>query len=280
MQTPTLDSFDRLPRLAAGSYLVDSHCHLDLGSLGSDSDDAVARAERAGIARMVTIGASGPFEANRQAIAIAERHPSVFATVGVHPHEASTVDDAVLQEIERLAAHPRVVGIGETGLDYHYDNSPRPRQRDAFARFLDIARRLALPVSIHLREADADAAAIIADVGLPPAGGVIHCFSGDATSARIFLDMGLHISFSGIVTFRTGEPIREAARLVPADRLLIETDAPFLAPVPFRGRRNEPALLLATAEVVAAVRGELLDDVAATTSANAIRLFRLTQPRA
>lgn len=228
---------------------------------------------------MITIGASGPFEANRHAIELAERHECVYATVGVHPHEAATVDDAVLRQIDELASHRTVVGIGETGLDYHYDNSPRPLQRDAFARFLEIAQRRELPVSIHLRDADADAAEVIRSVGLPSAGGVIHCFSSDVAAARLFLDLGLHISFSGILTFRTAESIREAARLVPGDRLLIETDAPFLAPVPFRGRRNEPALLLATAEFLASVRGESISTVAARTSENAIRLFRLTPPR-
>jgi TatD DNase family protein len=276
---PALTSIDALPALGVGVALVDSHCHLDFSSFASDCDEIIDRARRAGVDRMITIGASGPFSANLEAIAIAERFESVFATVGVHPHEAATVDEGVLDQIERLAQHPRVVGIGETGLDYHYDNSPRPLQQEAFRRFLDIATRLDLPVSIHLREADRDAAEIIADEGLGSAGGVIHCFSGDCAAARAFLDLGLHISFSGILTFKTAESLREAARLVPCDRLLLETDAPFLAPIPYRGKRNEPALITHTAAVMAEVRGASIDAVATWTAENATRLFRLTPRR-
>jgi TatD DNase family protein len=275
---PAVVELDDLPELGEGVSLVDSHCHLDIGSLEEDCEDVIARARRAGVGEMITIGASGPFEANLQAIEIARRHPCVFATVGVHPHEAATVDDRVLDRIEELAAAEEVVGIGETGLDYYYDNSPRADQQTAFRRFLALAKRLDLPVSIHLRDADSDAAAIVAEEGLGPAGGVIHCFSGDAESARIFLDLGLHLSFSGIVTFKTAEPLREAARIVPPDRLMIETDAPFLAPIPHRGKRNEPALVRYTAAMLAQVRGESLDSLASRTSENARRLFRL-KPR-
>jgi TatD DNase family protein len=166
-----------------------------------------------------------------------------------------------------------VVAIGETGLDYHYEHSPRPAQREAFARFIQLARRLALPVVIHLREADDDAVAVMRAEHASETGGVIHCFSGDAASARRFLDLGFHISFSGIVTFKTADALREAVRIVPADRLLVETDAPFLAPIPYRGRRNEPALVVQTAAVLAEVRGETLAQVATVTSANTRRLF-------
>ena len=280
MERPALTSVDALPVLGAGVALIDSHCHLDMGSFALDCDAVIDRARRAGVEKMITIGASGPFSANLEAIAVAEKSEAVFATVGVHPHEAATVDDAVLRDVERLAKHPRVVGIGETGLDFHYDNSPRPQQREAFRRFVDLARRLDLPVSIHLRDADQDAAEILADEGLGGAGGVIHCFSSDRTAARTFLDLGLHISFSGILTFKTADTLREAARIVPADRLLLETDAPFLAPIPHRGRRNEPALITYTAAVMAEVRGEPIDAIAACTAANATRLFRLTPRRA
>ena len=280
MQRPAIESADGLPGLSPGTFLVDSHCHLDIGSLETECAAVIQRAHDAGVAHMITIGASGPFEANHHAIEIAQIHGSVSATVGVHPHEASTVDESVLRRIEELARQPTVVGIGETGLDYHYDNSPRPQQREAFRRFLEIAKRLDLPVSIHLREADADAVAILREEGLGAAGGVIHCFSSDPAAARAFLDLGLHISFSGILTFKASEPIREAARLVPRDRLLLETDAPFLAPIPYRGRRNEPAFVIVTAATLADVRAESLDAIATCTSENAIRLFRLTPPRA
>lgn len=272
---PNIGSIEESASIAAGATLIDSHCHLDFDSFATDVEEVIARAHRVGVDKMITIGASGPFEANREAIDIAARHASVFATVGVHPHEASSVTDAVLDEIERLAAHPCVVGIGETGLDYHYDNSPRPAQRAAFRRFARLAARLDLPLSIHLRDADADAAAILADEGTE-AGGVIHCFSSDARAAETFVGLGLHISFSGILTFKTADALREAAAVVPADRILIETDSPFLAPVPHRGRRNEPALVVHTAVALAEARGESLATVARTTSDNAARLFRLS----
>ncbi len=275
-QRPALASAGDLPKLGEGISLIDSHCHLDIASFEDDCDEVIGRAHGAGVGQMITIGASGPFEANLEAIQIAERNPSVFATVGVHPHEAATVTEELLERIESLARSPRVVGIGETGLDYYYDNSPRTDQQNAFRRFLALAKKLDLPVSIHLRDADEDAAAIVAEEGLGDAGGVIHCFSGDARAATAFLDLGLHLSFSGILTFKTAEPLRDAARIVPRERLLIETDSPFLAPIPYRGKRNEPALVVYTAAMLAEVRGEPLDTVAVYTSENASRLFRLT----
>jgi len=206
--------------------------------------------------------------------AIAERHGNIWCSVGVHP-DSEDVAEPTLADLLQRAALPRVVAIGETGLDYHYEHSPRPAQREAFARFIQLARRLALPVVIHLREADDDAVAVMRAERASETGGVIHCFSGDAASARRFLDLGFHISFSGIVTFKTADALREAVRIVPADRLMVETDAPFLAPIPYRGRRNEPALVVLTAAVIAEVRGETLAQVATVTSANTRRLFKL-----
>ena len=241
----------------------------------ADRGAVLERAAASGVATMIAIGAGGPLEANARALALADAHAQVYATVGVHPHEASLVSSAVLDTIARQATHPKVVAIGETGLDYHYDHSPRPRQREAFAAFVQLARAAGLPVVVHLRDADADAVDILRAEHVGDVGGVIHCFSGDAASARLFLDLGMHISFSGIVTFKTADALREAARLVPSDRLLIETDAPFLAPVPFRGRRNEPALVLRTAATVADVRSEPLATVIGNTRHNTERLFRL-----
>lgn len=274
MSRPPIDESD-LPAAPPGETLIDSHCHLDMQDFADDRAAVLARAAAAGVATMITIGAGGPLEANDRALALADAHPQVYATVGVHPHEASQVSTAVLDDLARQARHPKVVAIGETGLDYHYDHSPRPRQRDAFAAFVQLARAAGLPVVVHLRDADADAADILRAERVGEVGGVIHCFSGGAASARIFLDLGLHISFSGIVTFKTAEALREAARLVPADRLLVETDAPFLAPAPYRGRRNEPALVARTAAVLAALRGEPLATVAAGTRRNTERVFRL-----
>src|SRR5512143_1150919 len=269
-----LDTAPDLPPLADGATVIDSHCHLDM-DFDADREAVLARARAAGVSAMVTIGASGRFDANHTAVALAAAYAEIYATVGVHPHEAASVDDAAIDQIAALAAQPKVVAIGETGLDYHSEHSPRPAQRMAFARFVQLAHRLQLPIVVHLREADDDAVEVLRAERGSEVGGVIHCFSGDAASARRFLDLGFHISFSGIVTFKTADALREAARLVPADRLMVETDAPFLAPIPYRGRRNEPALVVQTAAVIAEVRGETLAQVAAETSANTRRLFRL-----
>lgn len=264
-----------LPRLAADVTAVDSHCHLDMERFDADREEVIARARGAGVSAMVTIGAGGPMESNRAAVELARRNADIYATVGIHPHDARTVDAAAMDEIGRLAEDPKVVGIGETGLDFHYDNSPRPAQEEAMRRFTALARERGLPLVVHVRDAYELAARILREEGLGEAGGVIHCFSGDRAAAAAFLDLGLHLSYSGIVTFRNAEELREAARITPADRLLIETDAPFLAPVPMRGKRNEPAFVLHTAALLAEVRGETLDDVARATAENARRLFRL-----
>src|SRR5262245_30846994 len=275
MSRQPFDTRTKLPVLPAGQTVIDSHCHLDTEEFGEDLVDVMTRAGEAGVSTMVTIGAGGPLEANDRAVALAAAHAPIYATVGVHPHEASIVTDAVLASIRALAGHAKVVAIGETGLDYHYDNSPRPQQRAAFARFVQLARSLGRPIVVHLRDADADALEIMKAEGAREAGGVIHCFSGDDASARAFLDLGFHISFSGIVTFKSADALRAAARCVPADRLLVETDAPFLAPVPYRGRRNEPALVVQTAAVLAEVRGEPLGVVVENTRQNTQRLFGL-----
>jgi TatD DNase family protein len=275
MPRPPFESRPDLPVLPAGQTVIDSHCHLDMEEFAADRAGVLTRATDAGVAAMVTIGAGGPLEANDRAIALAAEHEQIYATAGVHPHQAALATDAVVAHVQTLARHPRVVAIGETGLDYYYDNSPRPAQRDAFARFIAVARALGLPVVVHLRDADTDALQIMASAGARDTGGVIHCFSGDAASARAFVDLGFHISFSGIVTFKTADALRAAARIVPADRLMVETDAPFLAPSPYRGRRNEPALVVQTAALLAELRGEPLEVVAENTRRNTQRLFRL-----
>ncbi len=264
-----------LPRLAPGQTLIDSHCHLEMDVFDADRDAVLARAAAAGIDAMITIGASGPLASNHAAVALAERHPQVFATVGIHPHDASTADDDNLAVIAELAGRPKVVAIGETGLDYYYDNSPREQQQEALRRFVAMARACRLPLVVHLRAADDDALRILHDEHANDVGGVIHCFSGDAHSARRFLDLGFALSFSGIVTFKTAGAVREAAAITPADRLLVETDAPFLAPIPYRGRRNEPALVAQTAACLAEVRHEPLEAVAEHTRRNTQRIFRL-----
>jgi len=255
--------------------LVDSHCHVAEPQFDADRDAVLARAAAAGVTTLVCVGATGPIARNAPAVALAGRHGEVdvFTTVGVHPHDASTLDDAALAALEALATAPGVVGIGETGLDYHYDHSPRAAQRDAFTATAALARRLGMPLVVHVRDAHVDAACVLRESGIEA--GVIHCFTGDRDDARRYLDLGLSISVAGIVTFKNADALREAVRLVPLDRLLVETDAPYLAPVPHRGKRNEPAHVRVVVEAVAKVRGEPADDVADATAANARRLFRL-----
>jgi len=259
--------------------LVDSHCHLDERRFRNDRDAVIERARQSGVETMITIGASAYLQANYDAVAIAERYPFIFATVGMHPHVASVVDDAVLAEIGTLAANPKVVAIGETGLDYYYDNSPRPQQQEAFRRFIDLARSVKLPLSIHLREAYDDAVAILRDENALDVGGVIHCFSGDRRVARQLLDLNFDLSFSGTVTYKNSEELRAVAAEVPDDRFLIETDAPFLAPIPQRGKRNEPAFVIHTAAAIASVRATSTEAIAEQTRANASTRFRITGSR-
>ncbi len=256
--------------------LVDSHAHLDFEDYAADLDGVVARARAAGLERIVCIGlwrAPGSFG---NALDLAARDPSFFAaTVGIHPHECARVPEEDWARHEALARDPRVVAIGETGLDFHYDHSPRPAQEASFRRSLGIARAAGKPVVIHVREADEVCARVLREEGVPPAGGVIHCFTGDAPAARAYLDLGLYVSVAGVVTFKNAEPIREAVRIVPRDRLLVETDCPFLAPIPHRGKRNEPAYVVETARKVAELWGATLDEVARATTENVKRLFRL-----
>jgi TatD DNase family protein len=252
--------------------LVDSHCHLDFPEFAPELDAVVGRARDAGLAGMVTICTRlTEFERVR---ALAERFANVWCSVGIHPHEAANEPDASVERIVELTRHPKVVGIGETGLDYYYDHSPRDRQREIFRRHIEAARRSGLPLIVHSREAEEDTVALLEE-GAAPGGlsGVIHCFTSSAFLAERALAIGFCISFSGIVTFRNAEALRAVAKQVPADRLLVETDAPFLAPVPHRGKRNEPAFVAHTAAFLAELRGETREQLEAKTTANFRRLF-------
>src|SRR2546425_3994186 len=231
----------------------------------------MARARQAGVTRMLTIGTEVP--TSRAAIALAEAEPDVWATVGVHPHDAADADAGVLTEIERLAGGPRVVAVGEIGLDFFRDLSPRDVQERIFRHLLGVARRLRKPVVVHCRDAHAEVLAILAEERASEVGGIMHCFSGDVEIARRCLDLGLLISLAGPVTYPNARALPEVARFVPGDRLVIETDCPFLPPQGYRGKRNEPAYLSITAARVAELRGETIDALAARTTANACALL-------
>lgn len=253
--------------------LIDSHCHLDNEQFDADREAVIERAVAAGVERMLAIGSGdGPPDVE-VAIRLADRYPMLYASIGVHPHDASKATAETYRQFADLAKHPKVVGIGEIGLDYHYDHSPREIQRQVFAEQMRIASDAGKPIMIHTREAWSDTMALVREHWNPAFGGVIHCFTETPLEAREALDLGFHISFSGIVTFPKSTAVQEAARIVPSDRLLVETDAPFLAPVPHRGKRNEPSFVAQTARKIAELRGISPDDAAALTVGNFERLF-------
>ena len=246
--------------------LVDSHCHLDLTQFDADRDAVLARARLAGVRLIVNPGID--LHHSRQAIALAERYPEVYAAVGIHPNNTNHFDRSALNQLRTLAAHPKVVAIGEIGLDYHYDFVPKHVQAKVFASQIELALELDRPVIIHTREAADDTIAMLKEAGQGRVRGVMHCFTGTADEARRALDLGFSISFSGILTFPRAGSLRDVAAAVPADRLLVETDAPYLAPVPHRGRRNEPAFVVETLTCLAELRGLYVEVMAAQVAAN------------
>ncbi|MCC7386463.1 MAG: TatD family hydrolase [Deltaproteobacteria bacterium] len=258
----------------ATTPFFDSHAHLD--GYGAELGAVLERAQAAGVTHLVSIGASDGLGPNYQAVELARSQAHIFAVVGVHPHDARIVDEACLQEVSRLAAEPKVVAIGETGLDYHYDHSPREQQQSAFRAFLRLAREIAKPVVIHTREADEDTVAILRQERADQIGGVIHCFTGTERLARGALDLGFYLSFSGVITFRNADALRAIAKDAPRDRVLIETDSPYLAPIPHRGKRNEPAFVIHTAAKLAELWQTSEEEVRARTGANALRALRIT----
>ncbi len=258
--------------------LVDSHCHLDFPDFADDLDGVVSRAGQAGVGLLLTIGTH--ITRHAQVVRVAERFANVYCSVGIHPHEAGTEPSATVEHLLELASHPKVVAFGETGLDYFYDKSPRDRQRASFRIHIEAARRAGLPVIVHTRDADDDTAAILAEeMGKGAFTGLIHCFSSGPQFAEKAVELGLYVSASGIMTFKTAEALRETLRAVPLDRLLVETDAPYLAPVPFRGKRNEPAYVAHTAAKLAEVKGVPFADLERASTANFLRLFaKVSQP--
>ncbi len=252
--------------------LVDSHCHLDFPDFASELDVVVARARTAGIGRIVTICTR--VRKFAQVLAVAEKFPEVFCSVGTHPHNAHEEMDIDSKALIALTKNPKVVAIGEAGLDYHYDNSPRDAQAQGLRQHIAVARETGLPLVIHSRDCDADMATILEDEtgkGAFPA--VLHCFTGGRDLAMRAIALGHYVSFTGILTFKNSQSLRDIARELPADRILVETDAPYLAPLPYRGKRNEPAFVVETAKVLADCRGASGDEIARQTTGNFFRLF-------
>lgn len=252
--------------------LVDSHCHLDYLPAGPARAETIARARRAGVGAMLTIGTKiTEFPAVR---AIAEENPDVWCSVGIHPHEAAAEPETSAERLASLAAHPKVVGIGETGLDFYYEHSPRERQIEVFRAHAAAARATGLPLIVHTRDADPETATVLAEeAGKGRLTGVIHCFSTGREFAEKAVEIGFFISLSGIVTFKNAEPLREIVRDLPLERLLVETDAPYLAPVPLRGKQNEPAFIVHTAAELAKLKGISVEELGRVTTANFYRLF-------
>ncbi|NEV76161.1 MULTISPECIES: TatD family hydrolase [unclassified Rhodopseudomonas] len=252
--------------------LVDSHCHLDFPDFADDLAGIVARAEASGVGRMVTI--STRVKKLPDLVAIAERFPNVYCSVGTHPHHADEEDGITADELVKLAQHPKVVAFGEAGLDYFYEMGSRPAQERGFRAHIAAARETGLPLVIHTREADEDCGKILEDeMGKGAFRAVLHCYTGGRDLAMKAIDLGLMISFTGILTFKKSQTLRDLAAELPADRVMVETDSPYLAPGKYRGKRNEPAYVVETAKVLAEVRGVSLDEIARQTTENFFRLF-------
>lgn len=256
--------------------LIDSHAHIQGKEYAGEVAAVIARARAAGVETIVVVGGAGDMSSNSEAVELAASFPDVYATVGMHPHDAKDVGDEELKSLKQLAASPKVVAVGETGLDYYYSHSPHETQRQVFSRFIHLARETKLPIVVHERDAALEAAELLGSEGARDLQGVIHCFTGDYDAARRYLDLGFYLSFTGIVTFKNAEALREVVRKVPLERILVETDSPFLTPVPHRGKRNEPAYVRFVAETIARIKNISLEQAAIATTANARALFHLS----
>ena len=259
--------------LPYAAMLIDTHTHLDDARYNDDRDATIARAQEVGVTTFITIGCD--LTTSRAAVALAGRLPFVYASVGVHPHEVKHIADDWYDELQRLAQHEKVVAYGEIGLDYHYNHSPPKLQRERFREQICLARDLALPIIIHTREAQEDTIAILREERAGEIGGVFHCFSGDAWLAKDALDLGFLLSFSGVITFQNASMLRDIVKTVPMDRILIETDCPYLTPVPYRGKRNEPAHVRFVSQKIAEIKAVPVERVEAETTRNAERLFKI-----
>lgn len=261
-----------LPELSTGISAIDTHCHLDMDAYKTDLDDIISNAQNAGVSKIVTIGID--LRSSQKAVELASQYSCIYATVGVHPHDAKDFNAETEALLKQLALQEKVVAYGEIGLDYVKEYSPKEIQLTVFRRQVEIAKELHLPLIIHDREAHEHIYQILKDSAPFPEGGIIHCFSGDASDAQRFIDLGFLISIPGVVTFNKAEILQEAVRQIPMDSLLIETDGPFLSPVPKRGRRNEPSYVLYTGAKMAEIKGVSTDELIAQTTINAKRLFK------
>ncbi len=253
--------------------LIDTHAHLTDNRFAHDLDEVLLRAEKSGVRAMINVGYDLP--SSRRCVALASKREMFFAAVGIHPHEAAKASEQALVQLRQLALGGNVVALGEIGLDYYYNHSPRNLQQQLFRQQIRLAKSLSLPIIVHDRDAHEDVLTILREEGAETVGGVLHCFSGDRNFALRCLSLGFHLSLAGPITFNNSRDLAAVAEIVPADRLLLETDAPYLAPVPYRGKRNEPAYLLAVAEKVATLRGITVEELADSTTENAKKLFRL-----
>ena len=255
--------------------LIDSHAHIQGKEYAGEAADVIARARAAGVEKIIAVGGAGDMSSNTEAVALADSFPNIYATVGMHPHDAKDVGADELRALRELTSHPKVIAVGETGLDYYYNHSPHEVQRRVFAQFIGMARETGLPIVVHERDAAQEAAELLRSEGSRELHGVIHCFTGNYEAACDYLDLGFYLSFTGIITFKNAEPLRDVVCKVPLERMLVETDSPFLTPMPHRGKRNEPAFVRLVAETVAKVKGISLEEVAERTSQNVQDLFAI-----
>ena len=253
--------------------LIDSHAHIQGKEYAGETEAVIARARAVGVEKIIAVGGAGDMSSNSEAVALAANFANVYATVGMHPHDAKDVGAEELRALKELALQPKVVGVGETGLDYYYNHSPHDVQRRVFVQFIHMARATELPLVVHERDAANDVEDLLRDEGAGKLRGVIHCFTGDYAAACAYLDLGFYLSFTGIITFKNAESLRDVVRKVPLERMFVETDSPYLTPVPHRGKRNEPGYVRFVADTIAKVKGIALDDVARVTTANVRALF-------
>lgn len=253
--------------------LIDSHAHIQGAEYAADSDAVIRRAREAGVTKIIVVGGAGDFSSNESALTLAQAYPHLYATVGMHPHEAKGVGGEELAKIEELAANPKVVAIGETGLDFYYNHSPRHVQCELFAQLIGLARKTGLPLVVHERDAHREVADLLRVEGEGEVRGVVHCFTGDYGAARTYLELGFYLSFTGIITFRNAGDLRDVVSKLPLDKIFVETDSPYLTPAPHRGRRNEPAYVRFVAETAATIKGLGLDEFAQATTRNVQQLF-------